>query len=165
MKSITKKINFWLVPFIISIGALSCSSPDPVNIEPIKDDIIDIQTQEPFPIDQIQNMSDFEAFINTNVFANLHNLNNGFTDEYVQLYSKKDSKTAFEIIRDYTIGVTAIRSWKNQQPYNFTIFEWTGSKPTDSIWYMEIEEFIDLNEHEDAIFEFRIAMPDSLLIG
>ena len=152
-----------LVIWQFSIYGCSNNNDLPIESAPIENHNLDFK--EHISKGDIQDMRDFELYIKNTILGDLSNQNNGYADNDVKLLSFEDTKTAMKRIQNNTIGVSGIGLWKNQKPYDHMIFEMVANKPTDSIWYAEIQKLINEFSENNISFEIRVSMPDSLLIS
>ena len=87
-------------------------------------------------------------YLNTNVFYNLKNMNDGFDSESIYYFSQSDFEIVLNRIEKLGIGINGIESWFNKDFYDVKSVEDYGGITTDSKWYRKaFEDFKKENEN------------------
>ena len=90
-------------------------------------------------------------YLNTNVFYNLKNMNDGFDAESIFYFSQEDFEIVINRIEKLGIGILGIEPWVNGKFYDVKIVEDYGGNPKNSKWYRKaFEEF--KNENENLLY-------------
>ena len=87
-------------------------------------------------------------YLNTNVFYDLKNMNDGFDSESIYYFSQLDFEIVLNRIEKLGIGIYGIEPWLNRDFYDVKGVEDYGGITTDSKWYRKaFEEFKKENEN------------------
>ena len=87
-------------------------------------------------------------YLNTNVFYDLKNMNDGFDSESIYYFSQLDFEIVLNRIEKLGIGIYGIEPWLNRDFYDVKDVEDYGGITTDSKWYKKaFEEFKKENEN------------------
>lgn len=101
-------------------------------------------------------------YLNTNVFYNLKNMNNGFDTESIHYFSQSDFEIIINRIEELGIGILGIEPWLNGEFYDIKVVEDYGGISTDSKWYRKaFEEFKKENENLLYAASYDIQIPVS----
>ena len=87
-------------------------------------------------------------YLNTNVFYDLKNMNDGFDSESIYYFSQLDFEIVLNRIEKLGIGIYGIEPWLNRDFYDVKDVEDYCGITTDSKWYKKaFEEFKKENEN------------------
>ena len=87
-------------------------------------------------------------YLNTNVFYNLKNRNDGFDAASIYYFSQSDFEIVLNRIEKLGIGIFGIEPWLNSEFYDVKVVDDYGGVTTDSKWYRKaFQEFKKENEN------------------
>ena len=88
-------------------------------------------------------------FLEKNIFIDLENMNDGFTDTSIQCFSEAGFETVLKKAEHFGLSLYTIEAWFEGAAFDTTSHEAYKKKATDPKWYTKA--FSDLKKRQEGL--------------